>query len=148
MSKYLTRKDLLAVGGEVVAVVRNGEYGSEVSKEFRSREGFYFFVKGSSDRRQVAARFFVGRQRSKQGLDAILSHIRQGRSQLARTMGTNNIEYDVIFVAAKNMKPLTTGYGKGQLALAFTRNHTSEYQTLTEMNRLLADNFKFILQSY
>lgn len=61
MSKYLTRKDLLAVGGEVVAVVRNGEYGSEVSKEFRSREGFYFFVKGSSDWRQVAARFFVGR---------------------------------------------------------------------------------------
>ncbi|YP_010278171.1 hypothetical protein KNT57_gp004 [Shigella phage KNP5] len=46
------------------------------------------------------------------------------------------------------MKPLTTGFGKGQLALAFTRNHHSEYQTLEEMNRMLADNFKFVLQAY
>ena len=34
------------------------------------------------------------------------------------------------------------------LGFAFTRNHHSEYQTLEEMNRMLADNFKFVLQAY
>ena len=96
----------------------------------------------------VAARFYVGNQRSQQGFDTVLSHIRKQRSQLSRTMANNGVIYEVLFVPVSKMKPLTTGYGKGQIAMAFTRSHSSDCQTLSEMNRMLADNFKFILQSY
>ncbi|QOQ37643.1 nucleoid disruption protein [Escherichia phage vB_EcoM_WL-3] len=116
-----------------------------------SNPGFYFLVSkfgGPFDSPCVSARFYVGNQRSKQGFSAVLSHIRQRRSQLARTIANNNVPYTVFYLPASKMKPLTTGFGKGQLALAFTRNHHSEYQTLEEMNRMLADNFKFVLQAY
>lgn len=150
--KYMTVTDLNNAGATVIGTIKSGEwvFGTP-HKDILSNPGFYFLVSkfGSPfDSPCVSARFYVGNQRSKQGFSAVLSHIRQRRSQLARTIANNNVPYAVFYLPASKMKPLTTGFGKGQLALAFTRNHHSEYQTLEEMNRMLADNFKFVLQAY
>lgn len=148
MRNYMTRANLIAAGASHVVSVKNGETIGYVDRNVLAEPGFYFMVKGSADWRQVAARFFVGDTRSRTGFMNVLSQIRQGRSQLGRTLSTNGNVYDVFYLPASKMKPLTTGFGKGQLKMAFTRNHHSEFQTLSEMNRLLNDNFKFILQSY
>lgn len=150
--KYMTVTDLNNAGATVIGTIKGGEwvFGTP-RKDILSNPGFYFLVSkfgGPFDSPCVSARFYVGNQRSKQGFSAVLSHIRQRRSQLARTIANNNVPYTVFYLPASKMKPLTTGFGKGQLALAFTRNHHSEYQTLEEMNRMLADNFKFVLQAY
>ncbi|USW07465.1 nucleoid disruption protein [Salmonella phage GRNsp7] len=150
--KYMTVTDLNNAGATVIGTIKGGEwvFGTP-HKDILSNPGFYFLVSkfgGPFDSPCVSARFYVGNQRSKQGFSAVLSHIRQRRSQLARTIANNNVLYTVFYLPASKMKPLTTGFGKGQLALAFTRNHHSEYQTLEEMNRMLADNFKFVLQAY
>ncbi|EIT7100953.1 naphthalene 1,2-dioxygenase [Escherichia coli] len=150
--KYMTVTDLNNAGATVIGTIKGGEwvFGTP-HKDILSNPGFYFLVSkfgGPFDSPCVSARFYVGNQRSKQGFSAVLSHIRQCRSQLARTIANNNVPYTVFYLPASKMKPLTTGFGKGQLALAFTRNHHSEYQTLEEMNRMLADNFKFVLQAY
>ncbi|AIS73315.1 nucleoid disruption protein [Escherichia phage ECp13] len=150
--KYMTVTDLNNAGATVIGTIKGGEwvFGTP-HKDILSTPGFYFLVSkfgGPFDSPCVSARFYVGNQRSKQGFSAVLSHIRQRRSQLARTIANNNVPYTVFYLPASKMKPLTTGFGKGQLALAFTRNHHSEYQTLEEMNRMLADNFKFVLQAY
>lgn len=150
--KYMTVTDLNNTGATVIGTIKGGEwvFGTP-HKDILSNPGFYFLVSkfgGPFDSPCVSARFYVGNQRSKQGFSAVLSHIRQRRSQLARTIANNNVPYTVFYLPASKMKPLTTGFGKGQLALAFTRNHHSEYQTLEEMNRMLADNFKFVLQAY
>ena len=150
--KYMTVTDLNNAGATVIGTIKGGEwvFGTP-HKDILSNPGFYFLVSkfgGPFDSPCVSARFYVGNQRSKQGFSAVLSHIRQRRSQLARTIANNNVPYTVFYLPASKMKPLTTGFGKGQLALAFTCNHHSEYQTLEEMNRMLADNFKFVLQAY
>ncbi|WWT49831.1 nucleoid disruption protein [Escherichia phage 236Ecol005PP] len=150
--KYMTVTDLNNAGATVIGTIKGGEwvFGTP-HKDILSTPGFYFLVSkfgGPFDSPCVSARFYVGNQRSKQGFSAVLSHIRQRRSQLARTIANNNVPYTVFYLPASKMKPLTAGFGKGQLALAFTRNHHSEYQTLEEMNRMLADNFKFVLQAY
>lgn len=150
--KYMTVTDLNNAGATVIGTIKGGEwvFGTP-HKDILSNPGFYFLVSkfgGPFDSPCVSARFYVGNQRSKQGFSAVLSHIRQRRSQLARTIANNSVPYTVFYLPASKMKPLTTGFGKGQLALAFTRNHHSEYQTLEEMNRMLADNFKFVLQAY
>lgn len=150
--KYMTVTDLNNAGATVIGTIKGGEwvFGTP-HKDILSNPGFYFLVSkfgGPFDSPCVSARFYVGNQRSKQGFSAVLSHIRQRRSQLARTIANNNVPYTVFYLPASKMKPLTTGFGKGQLTLAFTRNHHSEYQTLEEMNRMLADNFKFVLQAY
>ncbi|HFG0931947.1 TPA: naphthalene 1,2-dioxygenase [Klebsiella pneumoniae] len=145
---YMTRGDLTKAGAVTVAHVKNGHTVGFVMPEVLAQPGFYFMVKGAGENRAVGARFFVGNQRSAQGFNATLSHIRQGRSQLARTMASNNVVYEVLYLPQSKMKPLTTGFKKGQLALAFTRQHSSEMQTLSELNRILNDNFKFVLQSY
>lgn len=146
--KYMTVTDLNNAGTTVIGTIKGGEWFlGTPHKDILSKPGFYFLV-NEFDGSCVSARFYVGNQRSKQGFSAVLSHIRQRRSQLARTIANNNVPYTVFYLPASKMKPLTTGFGKGQLALAFTRNHHSEYQTLEEMNRMLADNFKFVLQAY
>ena len=149
MTTYMTRRDVLNAGATTVAYIHNGIYvAGRPTKEAITQPGFYFVVKGEGESRIVAARFYVGNQRSQQGFDTVLSHIRKQRSQLSRTMANNGVIYEVLFVPVSKMKPLTTGYGKGQIAMAFTRSHSSDCQTLSEMNRMLADNFKFVLQSY
>lgn len=153
--KYMAASDLNNAGATVIGTIKGGEwvFGTP-HKDILSKPGFYFLVSlvskfgGPFDSPCVSARFYVGNQRSKQGFSAVLSHIRQRRSQLARTIANNNVPYTVFYLPASKMKPLTTGFGRSQLALAFTRNHHSEYQTLEEMNRMLADNFKFVLQAY
>ena len=148
MRDYMTRGDLKAVGATVVCTVKNGEIVGYVDPSILAEPGFYFMVKSAKAWRAVAARFYVGRQRSKSGFANVLSQIRQGRSQLGRTLSSNGNVYDVFFVPPQKMKPLTTGFGKGQLSLMFTSKHKDEYQNFSEMNRMLNDNFKFILQSY
>lgn len=151
MRNYMTKEDLENAGAVQVLTVKNGEPLGYVDNSILATPGFYFMVRFSSllsRTNLVAARFYVGRQRSKSGFMNVLSQIRAGRSQLGRTMSNNNVLYDVMFIPANKMKPLTTGFGKGQLALTFTRQHNDSFQNLEEMNRMLNDNFKFTLQSY
>lgn len=142
----LTRGILLAAGATHVVSIKNGKTVGYVDNSVLALPGFYFCVKGSADWRQVAARFAIGRQESGQGFRGVLSNIRSDRSQANRTMHYNDVVYDVLYIPIEKMKPLTTGFGKGQLALAFTKRHNEAFQNLTEMNRMLAHNFNFILQ--
>lgn len=148
MRNYMKREDLVKAGAVEVLLVRNGYPFGYIDPKVLAEPGFYFMVKGNSNSRSVAARFYVGRQRSKSGFMNVLSQIRQGRSQLGRTMKSNSVVYTVYFIPANKMKPLTTGFGKGQIAMTFTRQHNDSFQNLEEMNRMLNDNFKFTLQSY
>lgn len=148
MRSYMILEDLLKAGAVEVLTVRYGSPIGYVDPSVLTEPGFYFMVKGNYDFSLVAARFYVGRQRSKSGFMNVLSQIRQGRSQLGRTMNSNGVVYTVYFIPANKMKPLTTGFGKGQMAMAFTRQHNDSFQNLEEMNRMLNDNFKFTLQSY
>ncbi|BBC78338.1 Ndd-like nucleoid disruption protein [Escherichia phage EcS1] len=143
----MTRDILKDVGATTVCFIRNGETVGYVDNEVLAQPGFYFVVKGAMGYRQVAARFAIGRQRSGHGFRGVLSNIRSDRSQANRTMHYNGVLYEVLYLPIEKMKPLTTGFGKGQLALAFTRRHNEEYQNITEMNLMLGDNFNFILQS-
>ncbi|UYM28921.1 nucleoid disruption protein [Serratia phage vB_SspM_LC53] len=144
--KAMTRGILKAVGATTVCHIKNGNTVGYVDNEVLAQPGFYFVVKGAADHRQVAARFAIGRQRSGQGFRGVLGNIRSDRSQANRTMHYNGVLYEVLYLPIEKMKPLTIGFGKGQLALAFTRRHNDEFQNLTEMNLMLGDNFKFILQ--
>ena len=78
MNTYMTRGNVLSAGATTVVYVKNGEYqNGKPSKEISAQPGFYFFVKGEADSRVVAARFYVGNQRSAQGLDGIVANIRR-----------------------------------------------------------------------
>lgn len=105
--------------------------------------GFYFLVNQVSG--LVHARFFVGNTRSRTGFNNVVSQINARRS--CPMMNLYNT-FAVYFIAHDKMKPLTTGWGKGQIAMAFTRSHNSDTQTLSELNRMLNDNFKFVVQKY
>lgn len=147
MSKSLLTVDLLnKAGAVVIGSIKNGEWvNGSPDREECARPGFYVLVNPAQ---YATARFYVGRQRTKSGFYNVMSQIRQGRSQLTRTLANNGVIYDVYFVPVEKMKPLTTGYQKGQLALMFTPKHNYEYQNLEEMNRILNDNFIFSLQKY
>lgn len=108
--------------------------------------GFYFLVVPRTN--EVVARFFVGRQRSKSGFKATVSHIKTQRSATGVTICELANKYSVLFVSVDKMKALTNGYGKGKWALKFTRQHSDDFQNLDEMNRMLNDNFKFYTQGY
>ncbi|QQG32191.1 hypothetical protein CkP1_0287 [Citrobacter phage CkP1] len=147
MSKVLLTTSVLEkAGASSIGLIKNGDWhnGAPV-KEVSSRPGFYFLVNVHG---WTVARFYVGRQRSKTGFDNVLSQIRRGRSYLGRTLRSNNNVYTVAYVPVGNMKALTNGYKKGQLALMFTPTHKDSFQNMEEMNRMLNDNFKFSLQSY
>lgn len=156
----LKRADLEAIGAVHVCSIKNGEYididGKAVlpNREILSESGFYFLVRGRvpgyvrKTLHQCDARYYVGRQRCKQGFTAVVNSIRRRISNTSYLLATNNIGYDVLFVPTTKMKPLTTGYGKGQIAMAFTSSHNDRYQNLQEMNRMLNDNFKFYYQVY
>lgn len=111
-----------------------------------SKPGFYFFV--HPKRGVVMARFYVGRQRTKSGLRAIVSHLRTRRSKVGVRMFDFGTSFDVYFVSVDKMKALTNGFGKGKWALKFVKQHSSDFQNLEEMNRMLDDNFKFYCQTY
>ncbi len=151
MRNIMTFTDLDNAGAELIGSIRNGDWvAGAPSREITEREGFYFLVFSDEAASYLgaSARFFVAKQRSKAGFESVLSHIRSGRSQLGRTLCSNWVTYGVFWIPANKMKPLTTGYGKGQLALAFTRQHSSDAQTYSELNRILNDNFIFTMQKY
>ena len=151
MRNIMTFTDLDNAGAELIGSIRNGDWVAGIpAREITEREGFYFLMFSDDKAGYIgaSARFFVAKQRSKAGFESVLSHIRSGRSQLGRTLCSNCMTYGVFWIPANKMKPLTTGYGKGQLALAFTRQHSSDAQTYSELNRILNDNFIFTLQKY
>ncbi|UPW42370.1 nucleoid disruption protein [Salmonella phage CF-SP2] len=143
---FLSIETLSKAGATVIGIIKNANWvGGVPMEEELSRPGFYFITNIAGF---AVSRSYVGRQRSKTGFSNTLSQFRQGRSQLGRTLSNNNQVYSVVFVPVEKMKPLTTGHGKGQLSLAFTRKHEDAFQNLEEMNRMLNDNFKFIMQKY
>lgn len=148
---FMTMKHLDLVGAVPVATIKNGDLLHDVADGVLEEPGFYFLINNDENSLgygKVSARFFVGRQRSKTGFRNVLSQIRRGRSTLGRIVRSNNVQYLVLRADVKKMKPLTTGFGKGQLSLAFTRKHEDAFQNITEMNNMLGDNFTFTLQAY
>ena len=146
MKTLLTVSILEKAGATALGKIKNADwFNGEPAREVLSEPGFYFLVNPGS---YTTARFYVGRQRSKCGFSNVLSQLNRGRSQLGRTLRSNDVIYDVFFVPVSKMKVLTTGYNKGQLSLMFTKSHKEAFQNLEEINRMLNDNFLFGLQSY
>lgn len=143
MKSIMTLNTLTIAGADNIAQVVKGKMPYATSHD-NSQPGFYFFVNKKTQ--LVDARFFAGRQRSKQGLNGIIGNINRIDCTYVALMLRRGT-YDVYFIHADKMKPLTTGHGKGQIAMAFTRSYQSPYQTLTEVNQILGDNFKFTLQN-
>lgn len=141
--KLMTMTDLNMASPKFVGTLTRGLMTQEAGVDL-AEPGFYFAVRAQTG--LVHARFFAGKTRSGTGFMNVVSKINQGRSTPMKLMKQN--EYDIFFVAIDKMKPLTVGFGKGQLALAFTRQHQSSYQTMDELNRMLADNFSFVVQKY
>lgn len=111
-----------------------------------SRPGFYFMV--HPRRETVYARFYVGRQRSKQGFNNTASQLRLRRTLVGDAIMNVGIPFDIFFMPIEHMKPLTNGFMKGKFALLLTRSHNDRFQNIEELNRMLSDNFKFFAQKY
>lgn len=108
--------------------------------------GFYFFV--HAKRGIVFARFYVGRQRTQSGLRNVVSQIRCRRTKTGETLRNTYEAFDIYFVSLDKMKAITNGFGKGKIAMKFTKQHSDNFQNIEEMNRMLNDNFKFYAQKY
>ncbi|ASD52044.1 Ndd-like nucleoid disruption protein [Pseudomonas phage PspYZU05] len=154
MSKktVLTLDVLLNSNADVIGAIKNADFidseGKKVvfaNNDLLAEPGFYFLV---DSKEQAVARFYVGRQRSKIGFRAVLSHIRTKRSTLLAPLANDNKTYDVLFIPIGKMKLLTTAYGKGSLKTFFTREHSDDFQNIEELNRMLNDHFEFALQKY
>ncbi|ARB05775.1 hypothetical protein fHeYen901_2 [Yersinia phage fHe-Yen9-01] len=149
MSKvFLSAEMLEEAGAEIIGVVSYGEWDAVVSKEITTRPGFYFMVPAGQVLPVCSARFYVGRQRSNSGFDSTLSTLRNKDTSTSRFILSRPYSFNVYFIDALKMKPLTTGFGKGQLKMIFTRSHNEEFQNLHEMNRMLNDVFFFPGQKY
>ena len=140
-------KDLRNVGAKQVATFStNGVLSKSSDDVDLSKPGFYFMVHRCYG--TVAARFFVGIQRSKSGFANTASQLRNRRTSVGSRIMNSNSSFDVYFLSIDKMKPLTTAFGKGKLATVLTLAHSSKYQTMDELNRMLNDNFKFYAQAY
>ena len=148
-------KDLRVVGAVKVAQFTSSGKLREPGKDFvlglkpvtdLSQPGFYFMV--HPRRETVYARFYVGRQRSKQGFNNTASQLRLERSKVGEVIMNARVPFDIFFMPIERMKPLTTGFMKGKFALLLTRSHNDKFQNMEEMNRMLSDNFKFYAQKY
>lgn len=147
MRSLMMKKSLVQANAEVVGKLNaNGSFTTELDKDGLARPGFYFFVNDS--RQTVYARFYIGRQRTKTGLRNIVSQIRLERAATGAIINQANSGFTIMFIASDKMKNLTTAFGKGKVAKAFTRAHNDAFQNLEEMNRMLNDNFKFYAQKY
>lgn len=150
MKTFMTVNILEKAGAERVSTLSPvlGRGYSRVALDPTSHDmatpGFYFLVHSVSG--LVHARFFVGNTRSRTGFNNVVSMInRRYSTPMTQLLGKT---FAVYFIAHDKMKPLTTGWGKGQIAMAFTRSHNSDAQTLSELNRMLNDNFIFVVQKY
>lgn len=128
-----------------IANINEGIISDVADKVDLSAAGFYFLVKEEDG--LVYTRYYVARQRNKRGFGHIASKIR------AMTTNVNLNVYEqgllgVYFLPHNNMKEITNAFGKGALKTFMTRRHSSDFQNLEELNRMLSDNFKFVLQKY
>ena len=146
---FMFTSDLLKSGAKQVAILTKSGFLKNhdllQKEEDTSKQGFYFLV-GNDD--VVAARFYIGRQRSKCGMECTTRHIRNKRSKVCTLIMESEAQYDVYYIPTEKMKPLTTGHNKGKLAMMVTRSHNDRYQNIEEMNRMLSDNFKFKFQKF
>lgn len=142
MKTVLNSYILEQAGAEKIAIMKKGRLPFGTSHD-QSQPGFYFFVRAEVD--NCVARFFAGRTRTGQSLNKIIGNINRVDCSLCSNYLRSG-EYDIYFIQADKIKPLTTGWGKGQIAMTFTRSHQSPYQTLTEVNQILGDNFRFKFQ--
>lgn len=110
-----------------------------------TQQGFYFVVDGFDE---VVARFYIGRQRSKCGLEAVFRHIRSRRSAVCHKLMDANQWHEIWYVPSERMKPITTAVGKGTIGTLVTRSHNDRFQNLEEMNRMLNDVFTFKYQKH
>ena len=148
LRKVMTRDDLHYAGMKHVGkFTKDGKLTDLNVQEFphdANIPGFYFFLNTYTD--EVWARFYIGRQRTKGGLQKILSQLRTQRGSTAIQMMNADTYFRIYYVSPTNMKPLTNAFGKSTLGQMFTRQHSEEYQNFEEMNRMLNDNFIFVAQ--
>lgn len=145
----LMLSDLLNAKAKQVAILDVSGYllSHDLTKpmEATDKQGFYFLV---NQEHKTVARFYVGRQRTKSGMECVTKHIRKRRSKVCERIMDAKQVFDVYYIPTEKMKPLTTGYKKGKLASLVTKQHNDRYQNLEEMNRMLSDNFAFTFQRF
>lgn len=147
---YMSVNHLEKSNAKIVAVMKNDGNLFESDKfekyptENLTKHGFYFLVSNGV----VAARFYIGRQRSKCGFEAVARHIRAGRSKVCKQIIAADQVYAVYYVAIEHMKPLTVAVNKNKIGTMLTRSYNDRFQNLEEMNRILSDNFKFSFQKF
>lgn len=142
IKSIMTSSILEQAGAEPIAELNKGELSN--SSHNMLSPGFYFLVLPETG--LCHARYFCGRQRSGKGFYEVVKSINYGLSEVSRKL--SNKKFIVMFIDAEKMKPLTTGWKKGQISMIFTRSHSDNFQNLSEINRILNDNFKFVAQKY
>lgn len=150
LKPIMSTKHLDKSNAKIVAVMKNDGHLFETDKfvdypkEDLTKAGFYFLVNNEI----VVARFYIGRQRSKCGFEAVARHIRAGRSKVCKQIISSGKTYAVYYASIDQMKPLTVAVNKGAIGTILTRAYNDRYQNLEEMNRMLSDNFEFLYQKF
>ena len=155
MKTLITEAKLINAGAEIVAVMDKTSKDKTafeiISQESATRPGFFFVV--GNDFPDVVARFFIGNQRNNKGFAEKISRWK-GNIQSCRSltdMNMWNLVYKkgvkIYFLPYKNTKYLTYPE-KGQISMMFSGPHKSELQTMSEINRILNDLYKFAFQKY
>lgn len=139
------KPELVAVKNKLGYLVEPNQDKAIYPKADLTKQGFYFLTNAKSE---VVARFYIGRQRSKCGFEAVIRHVRDKRSAVCKNLMDAFENHNVYYIPSERMKPLTTGVNKGTVGLLMTRSHNDRFQNLEEMNRILNDNFKFLFQRF
>ena len=92
MKPNLTVDDLKVAGAEIVAHF-NKTYVRKIGDV--SKPGYYFVVVLHDS--VVQCRYYSGRQRTKQGFSRTINHIRNGRSEISRSLIDKGDYYDEEF---------------------------------------------------
>lgn len=142
---FMTKDHLNLCNVSKIGTIEKGVMKEVVKGANLSAPGFYFLVK--EDDGLVYTRYYVGRQRNKRGFTHIASKIRRMDSGVNACLYEGGL-FDVYFLPHTDMKEITNAFGKGALKTFMTRRHSDDFQNLEELNRMLSDNFRFVLQAY
>lgn len=143
MKPFLTTDELNKADAILVGRTNKGTL-TAVGGNSLTAPGYYFITQSRT--KTVLARFYVGRTKRQEGFKSTFHNLRAMRS-ITGVLAMQT-ELDVYYVHAKDMKHLTTAFGKSKLMSMFTKCHSGEYNSLQEVNRMLSEGFKFKWQRY
>lgn len=143
MKPFLTTNELNKANAILVGKT-NKTTLTAVGENSLTAPGYYFITQAKT--KTVLARFYVGRTKRQEGFKATFRNLRAKRSITG--VLAMQVDLDVYYVHAKDMKHLTTAFGKSKLGSMFTKCHSGEYNSLQEVNRMLSEGFVFQWQRY